>query len=1840
MQRLPLFIILASALLLGGALCNLKRAAAAGPRSVQPAARNATRPVLVHATGRGRPEINLTDGRALAPVALDAGRARKGDMRPRALAAADFDEDGVPDLVCAYATDEGGLFVVRRGNADAIYPHSAEAQARRAAGTFNDEPFLAEAWSASAPLVPDFVAAGDFDGDGHADITAAARGGTELTLLRGDGRGAFAKADAIKLPGMLTAFVAGELGRHDGRTDIALGVRTEQGARLVVYADAHGALRNAPQTLALPKGVTALAVGQFDDDAPYDLAAAVGDELVVVRGTNRIAGWRDEEGEKIAAARVERRAVGFEIAALAAGDFAGDARAELALLSPDGALHLLERASAKRRKARAHASMFAAQLRATASVPTDASAFDGARLFVPLKVSTRPKSDLLVGGADARALHIISLASGGESLESKTDSFSDFRLQTPDARLTTFDTEGRAIAALPMRLNKDALSDLVVLTETQVEPVVLQTAPVTVRTVTTNADSGVGSLREAIDAANASPGLDEIRFDIPPKRGAGDDELIVPQSPLASITDPLTLDGINQTGLRIVMSGGAADAALVINAGATAVSGLACHGFSNTDIFLQTNGGNIVEDCYFGIDRTGTVTAGGTKGVTIANVPNNQIGGPATAARNVFGGHAGDALVIAGAQASANTVAGNYFGVQPDGTSALAHAGRGVFIDGAPNNTIGGAAAGARNVVAASGAHGIEITGETAAGNLVAGNLIGTDATGNAALGNAGAGVKTTDVPDIIIASNVVSANGGAGTAAHDSPQAIGGAIWLDAALRHIAAQPDAPAPAVQGMSVWIKSNFVGTNAAGTTSRSDAAGTAALANAGDGILIEDVAGVIVGGPDDGDGNVIANNLGCGVHVRGAGAQANDVLGNMIGMDATGTVALGNAQDGIRFDEDLANPPADYSFIVSNVISGNGANGVHAVGTAAGVATSVPAPQGGGVGMIWISHGVRRNATGAPSVVPVGNRIGTNLAGDAAVPNVLSGVLIENAPNIRIGEDLPGHNLIAGNGRDGIEITGALAAGTQIVKTYIGTNLAGDAALGNGRDGVHVEGDVALTLSSNQIGGNTGDGVLIDHTSTANATRAPRGVGGLTSILLSNRIGGGAHNVAQPAGDGSLGNGGSGVHLVNTAKMQIGGPTTAARNIISANGANGIEIEGASASGNVVEGNYIGTSDDGTAAAGNAQHGILVKDVDALVGTEPLLISNDLIAGNGADGIRFVGSDTNAPARTHAAASVSPAGGFRAMAKSGECAIGINANGMPLPNGGNGVSLINASNIELGFLCGHCEGQPNSVSHGGAGADRHAAASPLSNHKEFPRRNNNTIAYNHGAGVYVSGGANNRFYGNHIYANDGPGIDLGGDGPTANDPLDTDTGANYLQNYPLLAVANAATAGTNVVGTFNSTPNTTYTLEFFANSACDTNAFGEGQFPLGTIGVLTNAAGNTEFNVTLPLVAFAGQTITATATDADGNTSEFSACLPVNSTLQPSPVSAGQVLISEFRLSGLADTADEFVELYNNTNTDLLVGTDDGTNGWSVWASDAAGRQSVFDVPAGTVIPARGHYLVTSAPYTLDATNVDMVYLSAINEGAGLALFKSHNPTTVNRLDAVGFSGVTDTLYREGAGFQPAAGISDGSDYSFVRALATGLPQDTDNNAADFVLVSTSGATSNGVPAQLGAPGPEGLTSPIQRNAQIKASLIDTGAPSTAAPNRVRDLTPVTNGAQGTLTIRRKFKNSTGAPVTLLRFRVVDITTLNTPNPGGAQADLRALTSTDVMVTTSTGNVLVKGTTLAQPLAQPQGGGLNSTLVVQLPGGALAPGASVNVQFVLGVQAGGRFRFLVNVEALP
>ena len=373
----------------------------------------------------------------------------------------------------------------------------------------------------------------------------------------------------------------------------------------------------------------------------------------------------------------------------------------------------------------------------------------------------------------------------------------------------------------------------------------------------------------------------------------------------------------------------------------------------------------------------------------------------------------------------------------------------------------------------------------------------------------------------------------------------------------------------------------------------------------------------------------------------------------------------------------------------------------------------------------------------------------------------------------------------------------------------------------------------------------------------------------------------------------------------------------------------------------------------------------------------------------------------------------------------------------------------------------------------------------------------------------------------------------------------------------------------------------------------------------------------------------------------------------------SSVTAGQLLISELRFRGpnpANEFEDEFIEIFNNTNSDITV----DANGFAIVGSDGVVRCTI---PATTVIPRRGHFLcansdgyslggypagpnttVAPAGPTTTATP-DATFTADLPQGGtgGVAIFNTATPagfTMANRLDAAGEGGAP-ALYREGAGLTVSPNNTQHTYYR-TRLIAGTQPFDTDNNTADFSLVDAQAESLGG---RLGAPGPENLTSPVR--VELGTRNLDTGVSSTAVPNRERRSVPVTNGPLGTLEIRRTFTNTTGAPITKLRFRVTDITTLGTaPTCGSGSslcADVRALTSTDEpAVATSAGPVSTFGVTLEEPPAQPSGGGYNSSLdtrviTLETP---LANGDSINIHFTLGIVRGGTFRFFVSFEAVP
>jgi endonuclease G len=454
---------------------------------------------------------------------------------------------------------------------------------------------------------------------------------------------------------------------------------------------------------------------------------------------------------------------------------------------------------------------------------------------------------------------------------------------------------------------------------------------------------------------------------------------------------------------------------------------------------------------------------------------------------------------------------------------------------------------------------------------------------------------------------------------------------------------------------------------------------------------------------------------------------------------------------------------------------------------------------------------------------------------------------------------------------------------------------------------------------------------------------------------------------------------------------------------------------------------------------------------------------------------------------------------------------------------------------------------------------------------------------------------------------------------------SNAGTNYLTTNPATGSQTTAVAY-QISGTVRSRggsglSNITVTLS-------------SGDTPLAN--AVTDASGNYSFpNVT------AGGDYTVTPSSASFTFSPPSTSFTSLSGNQTADFTGiPRVIISEFRFHGTdpdgagaqTASANEFVELYNQTDENVTV------TGWTLRSSTGT---TLLTFPA-VVIPARGHYLLGGTSYGLAAYAAANSALAAdIPDGAGVALF--NNSTTFDastRLDAAGFGGVADAVYREGAGLTPSAGITTDGETTLIRRFSNGLPTDTDDNAADFLLLATDGGVYDSRQSMLGAPGPENTSSPVVRNSQVGLTVLDPAVSSSQPPNRVRDFTPdlANNSAFGTLSIRRTLTNLTSSNITRLRFRIIDITTY----PSGGYADVRARTSGTISVVVTGGaNRTVQGTTLEEPPAQPNGGGLNATLAAGTVTLAqpLANGQAIDLQFLLGIQQTGTFRFFLNVEAV-
>lgn len=646
-----------------------------------------------------------------------------GEAEPTSAAVGDVDADGVADLVVGYTIGDEGAIALHRGNASAIYPNSPSARERVDAGN----PFHADATVYAIGLAVDFVATGDFDADGRIDVAVASKRSAVVTVLGTDAEGALEPLAELSVGGVVTALEAGDFGRRDAATDLAVGVDTGDGWFLSIFGSPAGAISSAPSTISLAAPATALEFGRFDSAFAFDLAVASGSDLLVVHGSssNFASGT---EG-------VVRRSFAAPIVDLASSRARGTAVRGLALLTSDGSVLTLDPRQSPD------------DLSAWPVTQTTAALGAGMTRLLAADLTDSAEADYVLLDEGARRLHVVS----GSAVATKAI-----------AEPIVYDVDAAPVAAATMRLDDDAMSDIVLVRRGRGAPAVVNAARGIGFTVTTNADSGPGSLRQAILDTNALPGADTITFALPPNNLT-----ITLATPLPAVTSPVTIDATTQAGyngtpiVEIVGSSivGAAQG-LVVQAGSSIIRGLVINRFNGTGIILQTLGNNIVENCYIGTNVAGTVDLGNAaEGVLIADSPDNLIGGGTAQAFNLISGNGSAGVLLTQGTSDANGIAGNNIGTNANGTSAIPNSGSGIQTGIGVTNTIVGGNGAALNLISGNLQNGIFVGATGGSGTLIVNNDIGVNADNSGALPNALSGVLI-DGTNTTVANSRVAFNG------------------------------------------------------------------------------------------------------------------------------------------------------------------------------------------------------------------------------------------------------------------------------------------------------------------------------------------------------------------------------------------------------------------------------------------------------------------------------------------------------------------------------------------------------------------------------------------------------------------------------------------------------------------------------------------------------------------------------------------------------------------------------------------------------------------------------------------------------------------------------------------------------------------------------------------------------------------------------------------------------------------------------------------------------------------------------------------------------------------------
>jgi SdrD B-like domain/Cadherin domain/Bacterial Ig domain len=1239
--------------------------------------------------------------------------------------------------------------------------------------------------------------------------------------------------------------------------------------------------------------------------------------------------------------------------------------------------------------------------------------------------------------------------------------------------------------------------------DTQLEDrILLSAVVVTSAADTVNANDGVVTLREALSLADQQ----SINFDLPANdpghvyyrndgiagqvtRGnvtqttATDDSMISdidpdyanswwtirPTTPLPRFNGGVTLDGYSQLGatqntqavgnnavLRIELNGSALGGFPGLGGVRSDVTirGLVLNRFTAwTVIHLQGNS-NTIEGNFIGTDVSGSIALGNGGHAMVIDGSLNTIGTDGDGVtdlgeRNIISGNAWWGMAIGNLNTSQNRIAGNYIGTDRSGLKDFGNGGFGIALAGR-SNTIGTNGDGVsdlaeRNVIAGNGANpgdaGIIL--HLGGSNVVAGNYIGTNAAGSAAIGN-GLDIGGIRV-DPSSSGNWIGTNGDGfgdaieGNVISGNTGTFGGGILMGSANNVVAG------------------NFIGT---------DATGSVSLGNSSDGIHNWNGGSNRFGTNGDGisdaeERNVISGNGGHGLTIK---TSNNVIAGNLIGTDATGSVSLGNSSDGIRNANRGSNRFGTNGDGISdaaerNVISGNGGHGLT-------IRTS--------------------------NNVIAGNLIGTDASGVAAIGNGLRGITVSGGGNNRVGtngdgrSDAEERNVISANGNDGMKLF--RSSHNIVAGNYVGTDVTGQNALGNGRAGIFIQFGASNVIGTD--GSNDSFNINERNVISSNANIGIR----VSSSTAQQNVIAGNHIGTNATATQILGNAIDGI-WIDTDNNRVGTDgngiaDTDERNVISGNGRYGVIVFGDQ---NQLAGNYIGTNVSGLTELGNGHIGVLVYGALNYVGTNGDglgdVAERNVISGNGWDGVYLsgvVGGEQNVVA-----------GNYIGVGATGSQAIGNAASGVWIDQSSNNIIGTDGDGVsdaaERNVISSHVYygvgvSSDDWDGDGQSAADSNIIAGNLigtgaSGEGDFGNGldgvyifgslnrvgtdangtadadEGNLIAFNRANGVNVVDNASfgNSIRGNSIHSNALLGIDLAGDSVTMNDVGDTDIGPNDLQNAPVISNVELG-ATTRVVGSLNSHAGQQYTIDVYANAFVNSPGFAQGSRFLGSFNTTTDAAGDATFDVVLNAVTSAGEFITSTATDAFGNTSEFSIpsnFAPVISTsVSTVVVDEGQVASNS---GSFSDPDGDAVVLTSSVGT--VVDEGDGTWSWSWTTNDGAD-----DTQLVTITAADSHGALSISVFMLGVLNVAPI----VDDQTFEVVENAVNGTLVGTILAVDAG--NDTLVYSVSGGTGASAFAVDAASGEIRVLDT-VQLDFETTPAFTLAITVTdsdGAASNAV----------------------------------------------------------------------------------------------------------------------------------------------------------------------------